>query len=323
MFKTPPDKVSFINTPLIKKPHKCRSSDILNKQIPLKRITAILLAATMAGCSPYHHAKVKARQYSKQHPKTSVSAHRPLPRKKTVAISHISPLKPLLEARMPDIPKIIANPQKIEPAQAKPAELSASQILAKIYSAGLSQRMVSSASLAAAYSSYSNAVLNGSIKKGKFVVVDFTKQSNVNRLALVNFETGEFLGAIKVMHGSGSGDLKKVQRVSNIQDSYATPGGLLRICGTNPGSWEGWLLEGLEARNNKSRARDILLHMLDIPAANVDQFPEVQTYGCLGVNYGDAWRIGLPVARSEITRQARQEWIGRGIYVYFPSGANK
>ena len=293
----------------------------MNSAIPLKKITTIILAATLVGCSPYHYAKVKARQYSKQHPKTSVSAHRPLPRKKTITISRITPMQPLLETHMSSIPLPILVPLKTKPAQPKPAELSASQILAKIYSNGLSKNMVSSASLAAAYSAYSRAVMNGSIKKGKFVVVDFTKQSNVNRLALVDFETGEFFGAIKAMHGSGSGDLKKVYRVSNVIDSYITPGGLLRICGVNSGYWEGWLLEGLEKGNNKSRVRDILLHMLDLPLANSNQFPEYQTYGCLGVNSDDAKKMGLPVSRSDMPRHVQQEWIGRGIYIYFPSGA--
>ena len=296
----------------------------MNGTAPLKKITVILLAATLAGCSPYHYANVKARQYSKHHPKSSVSARHPAPRKKTAQISHMNSILPLLETYLPDtLPHILA-PAKIEQAPQKPnlaARPSASQMLAKIYANGLSKNLVSSASLAAAYSSYSNAVLSNSIKKGKFVVVDFTKKSSTNRLAVVDFESGEFFGAIKVMHGSGSGDLVQVFRVSNTPDSYATPGGLLRICGVNGGEWEGWELEGLERRNDKSRQRNILLHMLDIPAAGTSKPPEYLTYGCLGVNPDDAKRIGLPVERSEITRQAQQEWLGHGIYVYFPSAA--
>ncbi|MFA5930008.1 MAG: murein L,D-transpeptidase catalytic domain-containing protein [Candidatus Micrarchaeia archaeon] len=295
----------------------------MKQAIPLKKFAAALLIASVVGCSPYHYANVKARQYAKQHPKTGVSVHRPQPRKKAAPIFRLKPMMPLVETGAASAVPQTLMPIKAAPAPPQAARMPASQILLEIYSSGLPKGMVSPASLAAAYSSYSNAVMNGSIKKGKFVVVDFTKESSANRLAVVDFETGAFFGAIKVMHGSGSGDLKTVQRVSNIPGSYATPGGLLRICGVNGGSWEGWLLEGLEKGNSNSRERDILLHMLDIPPANSSKGPDYPTYGCLGVNFEDAKRIGLPVARSEMTRSVQQEWVGRGIYVYFPGGAKK
>ena len=289
----------------------------------MKKYAAMLLSAIVVGCSPYHYANVKARKYERAHPKSSVLAHRPLPRRKTTPIFRLTPLPPLLELPM----QTQLLPLNSPPGPAQPpedaAKLSASRILAKIYAAGLPQNLVSSASLAAAYSSYSNAVLNGSIKKGKFIVVDFTKKSNMNRLVVVDFETGKFFGAIKVMHGSGSGDWENVQRVSNTPGSYATPGGLLRIHGVNGGSWEGWELEGLERGNSKSRERNILLHPLDIPSKKTSDFPEYLTYGCLGVNDEDARSVGIPVDRVDITPGVQHDWTGRGIFVYFPAKEGK
>ncbi|MCX6769380.1 MAG: murein L,D-transpeptidase catalytic domain family protein [Candidatus Micrarchaeota archaeon] len=294
----------------------------MNQAMPFKKFATVLLTAAIIGCVPYHTSRHIAHHHSKHHHKYTVYSHNPKSNKKTTVMFRLKPIQPLLETQLLTVLPPIPIPPKTEQVQVKLSTvISAVQTLEKIYSSGLSKNAVSQASLATAYKSYSNAVMNGSIKKGKFIVVDLTMKSNINRLAVVDFESGKFVGAIKVMHGSGSGDIERVASVSNTINSFATPGGLLRICGVNGGEWEGWKLEGLERGNNNSRTRNILLHMLDIPLASTNETPKYLTYGCLGVNPEDAKRIGLPVVRSEMTSQVKQAWLSHGIYVYFPSGA--
>jgi len=167
-----------------------------------------------------------------------------------------------------------------------------------------------------AYKSYSAAVSSGKIKKGKFIVVDYTQKSNTNRFYLVDFDSMILLGAIKVAHGEGNGDLVEVTKTSNVVGSHATPSGLMKIEFPNKGSWKGWQLSGLDTSNSNTLKRYILIHGMNVPYAAENSYIYVNTLGCLGLNPWDAIAIGLPL-QAEANDSDAKEWVGRGVYVWY------
>jgi hypothetical protein len=168
---------------------------------------------------------------------------------------------------------------------------------------------------AAGYGAYKKAADEGRIRRGRFILVDYTQESDRNRFYIFDFSKKKLIGAIKVSHGIGNGYSDKADSVSNVPQSYATPAGLMRIRGVGMGKLEGWTLDGLEPQNSNTLTRAIIIHEWKTPN-RISGCTSPTTSGCLGLNGGDAREIGLPLDR-ESTEKSAAAWQGTGVYVYF------
>jgi len=166
------------------------------------------------------------------------------------------------------------------------------------------------------YAAYKEGVREGRIRGGKFMLADYTQHSGRNRLYIFDFSENRLIGAIKVSHGAGNGRRGMVDSVSSMDKSYATPSGLMRIRGVGRGRLQGWTLDGLEQGNSNVFKRAIIIHAWYTPSASSPSISR-PTAGCLGLNEGDACRLGLPLSGNE-REHALQGWKHCGIYVYFP-----
>ena len=168
-----------------------------------------------------------------------------------------------------------------------------------------------------AYLNYQRAVSAGEIKPGLFVVADFNFNSAQRRFYLLDFAKPDrpvVKDAITMAHGIMSDPERDgyVKSLSNTENSHQSSMGLYRIVSSeNRAEYKGyvWRLEGRASSSFRAQQRGILIHY---KRSNY-------TFGCFGLDPGEADRIGLPLdgnsaSRSEETRKA---WVGVGVYVYF------
>lgn len=189
------------------------------------------------------------------------------------------------------------------------------ELLSELHKSSSDLQNMEFSAFAASYDSYSKAVSTGKIKKGKFIVVDYAQKSDMNRFYIVNFDSMELIGAIKVAHGTGNGNYDQVTMTSNVVNSYATPSGLMKITAPNMRPLRGWVLTGLESRNSRALERGILIHSWSVPSSDENSFAYSQTLGCLGLNEFDAERLGFP-QYAKPNDAAAKTWVGRGVYVW-------
>lgn len=107
----------------------------------------------------------------------------------------------------------------------------------------------------------SRATQTVSFQKPQYVViVDFSQLSSMRRLYLIDLKEGHVESAL-ASHGIGSGDGIQATHFSNIKDSRQTSLGIYYVGGTYFGKYgESLRMYGLEASNNDSYNRDIVMH---------------------------------------------------------------
>ena len=115
-----------------------------------------------------------------------------------------------------------------------------------------------------------------------FTIIDYSMDSNRKRLWVIDMATGEVLFQEHVAHGVNSG-AKKVERMSNLEDSRTSNLGLLRTAETYYGRHGYSLkLDGLEPGfNDNARSRYIVIH-----AASYVTDAFIEQYGRAGRSWG-------------------------------------
>ena len=157
------------------------------------------------------------------------------------------------------------------------------------------------------YANYLRAVKDKKIKKGKFIIIDFNRHHNHNRLYYCNFNTMEVKHRCKVSHGSGSDTNRDgwLDKVSNISESHMSSIGLYKITGMENHSKFGycWRPKGLYTTNTKAKNRGILIHYLR------GKF----SWGCFGIPENDAKKMGMSMNNYQAPSS---NWDGYGMYAY-------
>ena len=97
-------------------------------------------------------------------------------------------------------------------------------------------------------------------KKNIFTVIDYSKPSNIKRLAIIDIKHKKVLLNTYVSHGSKSGNLI-AKTFSNKINSHQTSLGVFKTAETYIGKHGYSLrLDGLSKSNNKARIRSIVVH---------------------------------------------------------------
>lgn len=118
---------------------------------------------------------------------------------------------------------------------------------------------------------------------GKLVVVDYSLRSNVERLFVIDLDTGS-VGAFRAAHGLGSDRDHDgfLDSFSSTPGSQASPEGLFRLAEEYTGKHgQSFRLDGLDASNETSRARAIVIH-----AASYAEPEFLRQHGRLGRSNG-------------------------------------
>lgn len=137
--------------------------------------------------------------------------------------------------------------------------------------------------LQTALAGYEILVKDKSISRPEVItIIDFSLQSDRERLWVIDLNKGKVLFRCLVSHGRNSGELK-AENFSNIPGSYASSPGFYATGETYIGKHGlSLMLDGLESGiNDKARARAIVIHGADYVS---DDF--IRNHGRLGRSLG-------------------------------------
>lgn len=161
------------------------------------------------------------------------------------------------------------------------------------------------------YSQYKNAVKDGLIKPGRFLIVDFNKHDSQNRFFVLDFENMDLIHGCQVTHGSRS-DLDShhgwVDNLTNIPEDHTSSKGLYVYSSLEDHSEYGMVVRllGLYNSNSNAKNRGILVHR---------RRPNQRySWGCFAISEADADKIGLPLGSSTNTIG---DWNRVGLYAYY------
>ncbi|MEC7240725.1 MAG: murein L,D-transpeptidase catalytic domain family protein [Myxococcota bacterium] len=134
----------------------------------------------------------------------------------------------------------------------------------------------------AAKTAFRTAWEAGDTERTVFTIIDYSMDSNQKRLWVIDMATGEVLFQEHVAHGVNSG-AKRVERMSNVEESRSSNLGLLRTAETYYGRHGYSLrLDGLEPGfNDNARSRHIVIH-----AASYVTDAFIEQYGRAGRSWG-------------------------------------
>jgi hypothetical protein len=155
-----------------------------------------------------------------------------------------------------------ANQAVKEVGEINPAEerCEIGEVMEKALDAGVSEKALKNAL------EYYDANKSKIANQRFITIVDFTRPSVEKRMFIIDMTTGEVTRHLAA-HGIGSdgGDGKvDFDKMLNVDGSHATPPGFHLAAETYYGKYGLSLrLDGLERRNNESRARDVVLHAAD------------------------------------------------------------
>jgi hypothetical protein len=123
----------------------------------------------------------------------------------------------------------------------------------------------------------------GAAATGRLVVVDYSRHSSLERLYVVNLETGA-VTAYRAAHGRGSDPDHDgfLDKFSSVPGSNASPEGAFRLAETYHGQHgRSVRLDGLDETNRTARARAIVIH-----AAAYAEPEHLARHGNLGRSFG-------------------------------------
>lgn len=129
------------------------------------------------------------------------------------------------------------------------------------------------------------------VKKGKFLLVDFSKPSNMRRLYVLDFENKQVVAALYGAHGSGSGNLT-VEKVTNQHGSLASSAGLFRLERYGGGKYTRSTAMDMNGYgfNENSERRGLLVHVFrgPFPRGSDNYYRRLpRSWGCVATNKQD------------------------------------
>lgn len=161
-----------------------------------------------------------------------------------------------------------------------------------------------------ALSGYEKLVADNSISRPEVItIIDFSLESDKERLWVIDLNTGKVLFNCLVSHGRNSGELT-AEKFSNIPGSFKSSPGFYVTGETYFGKHGLSLkLDGLESGiNDKARARAIVIHGADYVSADF-----IRSHGRLGRSHGCP---AVPVELSADIIKTIKE--GSCLFIYAP-----
>jgi len=146
--------------------------------------------------------------------------------------------------------------------------------------------------------------LGRNLKKGTFIIVDFTQASQSKRLAVMDIQTGTILFYARVAHGKNSG-VVYASILSNIIDSLQSSAGLFEVTESFNGKKGPSLrLKGLNQHlNGNAEIRGIIIHSAryvswySIVANWKERFRLGRSEGCFVLSNSDFQELKINLVR--------------------------
>jgi hypothetical protein len=146
--------------------------------------------------------------------------------------------------------------------------------------------------------------LGKNLKRGTLIIVDFTKPSQLRRLAVMDIETGTILFHVKVAHGKNSG-VVYASILSNVIDSFQCSAGLFEVTESFNGKKGSSLrLKGLNPHlNGNAEIRGIIIHAAEyvswysIVANWKEKFRLGRSEGCFVLSNSDFQELKTNLVR--------------------------